>query len=911
MLKIMRALLMSVAAVLVAVIAFEFWLLRMPLPEVVVKSPIPAGAIYVDGRNELPRAGALVVWDAELAAEQCVSYIKSLREGTDTPLCIRVSDAGLVESIGFVPETLSAGGCTIIARGVRAVDVSPERVAVGDRLDSVAGERQWLVHVADVVKRQSEAQVRIEDLRGHLSTAVSDMGSTVVAVFSKQVLARLVDLEKRLGGCDTVEKVSDLRRELDEEAVGCELALLGERAFLAQEIRAVLLRSEDKDGSAESARLQGLIKAGFNTLVIEAFRWGGAVNPQGKQGLWHSQPLGLTAAPVTDYSMLARQFGVDMWVWVQNGFLSAGKIAPELVPAEQLVRTADGGVLADDGNQWLCLRQPAVRKMLIEAYMELVDTADAKCVAMDYMYGQIDSPSLKNTNGLCRCEVCRAVVADVALEGAALHREQYAGQTAMLRELRAALDARKGGGRVAIAVFCHADQSGFSSNMPVLEWIDAGLVDWICPMSYAPVSAQRSTVAALLKDERVRSRLLPGCGLHSQAVALKPAEYARQVVTARQEGLAGYQFFQAGLVSAELGGVLARTVNAMGAAGRAVDMPTAARADERRSTWLIGKTLYESTQTLAARLDGLAAMGMTDVMLNCWYRGYTAYPDSKVAEMDPELAKLGRVDVYGDAVRAIRERGMRCVAWLEYGLFSGHDKEAGEKARARQVFMSKHKELLSVDSSGNPDNTIANYGTFFTLCPANPASYELIAQIALEVAGRYEVDEIQLDRMKFADDKRCFCDYCKKNYKQDTGRELNEGEIGKSDFVSWKREKNANGLKIVHDLLKAKHPGLALSSYVTWPAEMNLVAQSWDLWLSRGYVDRLTVGAYVDFDGTVRDTRRLAGEHFSKVDFAIHAEQCTPERVLRQVEKLRSGGVGGWSLWPAESAMRLVPFFAF
>ncbi|MDD4278974.1 MAG: family 10 glycosylhydrolase [Candidatus Sumerlaeales bacterium] len=912
LLTLLKRTLYIAMGILLGVVLYEFWLLRDVTPsasEIAEAKKIPAGAIFIDAIDEFPHPGSLVLWTPSGAPVTTVS--ETLLRYPDSVFCISVSN-GRVTELGFAPTKIPADGFLVIARGVRQLDVKPDRISRNDELQLMPNKK-WFVHKPDLAYRFSELKVPLNDLRQRLKNETTTTKETTTAAqeFMRKTLERLDAINDEIDTAQqknpTLKQIQELRARVEEEVIAGELLLLGKDALPENEIRAVLVRSSEKSESAVKTRIQRLLKAGFNTIILEAFRWGGSINPQTNQGLWNSQPSDQIVMPISSYANLGNDYGMNLWLWVQNGFLSKGKLPAEFAKPEWLMRTAAGSTELGKKSEWLCLRRPEVREMLVKSYIEMVNSSNATCLAMDYLYNYVEN--LTESQGFCRCDYCKEHLAEIPMNPQRQNEELYAGSEELLTELRAALDARvmpddpkTSAPRVDIAVFFN-DREETTISLPLEKWIGMGLVDWVCPMSYFKENAQG--IAKLAKQSSLlREHLLYGVGKHDDAYTVTPAEYARQIMNVRRYQLKGYQFFQAELITPEVQAMLGNTVNAVPAGtNRAnsatltkVDLP---RPDELRGTWIVGKSLQESPEAFARKLNMLKQSCINTVMLDAWYRGLVSYPDSALAPFDPAIAATGRADAYGDAVKAIHDRGMKCVAWFEYGLFVGHDAKGGAEGQARQEFMNKHKDLISLDAKGNPDNNVRNFGVFYTLCPSNPASYKLLSEIMLEVVRKYPVDEVQFDRLKYANQTRCYCDYCRQTFETETGKPLTSA-TNAAEFLAWKREKNAAGVKILREALRAEKPEMPMSSYATWPSEMDTVAQSWDLWLQRDLIDYLVVGAYMDFVGTMAETQKLVGDKFGRVCFALNAEKLSADELINQMNIVGKSGAKGTVIWYAD-----------
>jgi uncharacterized lipoprotein YddW (UPF0748 family) len=264
---------------------------------------------------------------------------------------------------------------------------------------------------------------------------------------------------------------------------------------------------------------------------------------------------------------------------------------------------------------------------------------------------------------------------------------------------------------------------------------------------------------------------------------------------------------------------------------------------ELRGIWLPGRELLESTETIQRKLDGIASAHFNAVFPDVYFKGYVIYPDSRYL---PQLPEAQGRDPLKYFIEEAHKRGLEVHAWLEYGFYSYHTPDA-TKDKSMGPWLDAHPELLSVSSKG--DRFIHNpaWGDFYSMCPSNPQCHELIAGIASEVAQRYEIEGINLDRIRYAGENYCYCDYCKEHFKKETGLELSsieENSATQKRFLEWKREQLVKAVRTIREKVKAVRQDIVLTSYVVPPEEKDNKAQPWDLWAKHRLLDAIAVSMY-------------------------------------------------------------------
>lgn len=322
---------------------------------------------------------------------------------------------------------------------------------------------------------------------------------------------------------------------------------------------------------------------------------------------------------------------------------------------------------------------------------------------------------------------------------------------------------------------------------------------------------------------------------------------------------------------------------------------------EARGVWLTGSELMGSTESVLRKLDAFQAAGFNEVMLDTWLRGFVTYPGSRYA---PQHSMAKGRDPLAWIIPEIRRRGMLASAWPSYGFYAYYTKNAQSDPSMGPV-LDRHPDLAAVQADGRKSLHNPTLGDFYSLCPANPRSHELLAGLIVEQMTRYSFDGLNLDRMRFPSENFCHCAYCREAFRRDTGLELvpfPEGSPEAKRFLEWKREQNARSVAHVAAAVRKARPDAFLTAYVVPPEEMDSKAQSWDLWMKRGLLDAVAVSMYgPDLDPPARRALELLGDA-SRLICAINAE-LDSVIYLSNVEKARAITRVGQYTWYADKVM--------
>src|SRR4051812_24724140 len=130
---------------------------------------------------------------------------------------------------------------------------------------------------------------------------------------------------------------------------------------------------------------------------------------------------------------------------------------------------------------------------------------------------------------------------------------------------------------------------------------------------------------------------------------------------------------------------------------------------------------------IAAKLDVLKAANFNLVLIDTYFRGFVAYPGSAIL---PQYPEFHGDDVVGWMIEQAHARGMQAHLWMEYGFYSYFSKDAAIDLSMGPI-LDRDPDLLSVDFAGHKFIHRV-FGDFYSICPSNPKSHELLASIYVE-----------------------------------------------------------------------------------------------------------------------------------------------------------------------------------
>lgn len=236
-------------------------------------------------------------------------------------------------------------------------------------------------------------------------------------------------------------------------------------------------------------------------------------------------------------------------------------------------------------------------------------------------------------------------------------------------------------------------------------------------------------------------------------------------------------------------------------------MLTPSRTVEARGILIDVAAMPRTPAAARALIDRLADAHFNIVLPETLYRGYSLYP-SAILERDPEFA--GAPDILPAMISEAHARGMELIPWIWTFRVRSYD--------ARHDYgnpvLSKYPGLAA--------RTAGTIKPRF-MSPANPLSRQLIHEELTELVGRYDVDGLFLDYIRYdektPDDWTSRTDYALTQLdlpqRRIFGGDVATGEVREAAEIArryqiWREEQVDQTVKDVHDLLKHQRRPLDL-----------------------------------------------------------------------------------------------------
>ncbi len=285
--------------------------------------------------------------------------------------------------------------------------------------------------------------------------------------------------------------------------------------------------------------------------------------------------------------------------------------------------------------------------------------------------------------------------------------------------------------------------------------------------------------------------------------------------------------------------------------------PVVAQSPELRGVWYTPRSgnTFVSQSAIAAAMDSLARNNFNVVYFNAWSRGFPlwrsqVYYDESGYYTDPSA---GTRDILQEAITEAHRAGIEIEAWMEYGFAGWWPGHPLTTTFSRGPVFARHPQWLARDASGS--DTLGNpEGTFFYwFSHNNPEAQNFLIQLHQEIAEKYDVDGIELDRIRYPSLNCGYDSVSIAIYKSENGGNPPPSDVGNTQWMRWRADKLVQFHGAIYDSLKAVNPHIIISnapahystSYQTYPKAYYDYLQDWWAWLNNAKLDAVQLQMYV------------------------------------------------------------------
>ncbi|MEN0110392.1 MAG: family 10 glycosylhydrolase [Planctomycetota bacterium] len=256
-------------------------------------------------------------------------------------------------------------------------------------------------------------------------------------------------------------------------------------------------------------------------------------------------------------------------------------------------------------------------------------------------------------------------------------------------------------------------------------------------------------------------------------------------------------------------------------------------AEPVRGVWLasVGSQDLLSRDGLARLVDQCADAGINTIFPVTWNRGVTLYPSELMRRefgvaIDPQLE--GR-DPLAELIALAHARGIRVVAWLEFGFSSSYREPDGGP------LLRKRPEWAALDRDGR----LVSRNGFQWMNAFDPAVQEFLIAMMQEIAANYDVDGVQGDdRLPALPSTGGYDPITVAAYRAEHDGREPPADHEDPAWVQWRADRLSAFVERAYRELKAERPELCVSwAPSVWPWSRDNYLQDWPRWAREGWGD--------------------------------------------------------------------------
>jgi uncharacterized lipoprotein YddW (UPF0748 family) len=347
--------------------------------------------------------------------------------------------------------------------------------------------------------------------------------------------------------------------------------------------------------------------------------------------------------------------------------------------------------------------------------------------------------------------------------------------------------------------------------------------------------------------------------------------------------------------------------------------PCSGAEPEVRGTWLT-TTANDAISTpakTAATMRRLREIGLNTVYIECWKEGFSEFPSSSMEKLVGVPIKVNAAppslqrDLLQEGIIQAHRNGLLAIAWFEYGFMAAYKttdnplRTMGEK----QGWLLRNRE----------GSLISKQDDFVWMNPLHPRAQEILLNVVLDAARKYDLDGIQLDDRISMPTQMGYDSYTKDLYARDHHGDQPPADPLNPEWIRWRAGRltdfarrftaavhKANPRLIV-SVSPAPYPWCYQNFACNWPEWMKWTGpQRWDECVTQNYrYDLAKTKASIAEDFPAIGNRRkdlLAG-----ILVTGEGKNMSASDVLDSIRYERASGLGGHVLWFSRGVLDLYP----
>lgn len=319
---------------------------------------------------------------------------------------------------------------------------------------------------------------------------------------------------------------------------------------------------------------------------------------------------------------------------------------------------------------------------------------------------------------------------------------------------------------------------------------------------------------------------------------------------------------------------------------------------ETRAIWLHPNYLPANEKSIRDMIRRLKKANFNLIYPLMFYHGRTFYPSGVMKQygLTQQDAHFKGFDPLKSLVKEAGKNKMQVHVWYCV-YFVGEEKD--------NPILDKYPDWTAVDKNGIPL-------CFSNEChadPANPHVREFLTKLMLEAVGKYDIDGIHLDYIRYPGQFPLPSSYSaaareqfKAEFKIDPVTIDEKNMETAKEWDAWRKKQVTLLVEDVYKKIKEIKPQVKLSAAVfTPPFNQTSVLQEWETWVDKKIIDFLSPMTYTPRWQEFKSTNEnIATEVKGKIPvypgIAVY-QQTSPFDVIRQIQIARELGFKGVTLF--------------
>ncbi|HHY45929.1 MAG TPA: family 10 glycosylhydrolase [Firmicutes bacterium] len=269
---------------------------------------------------------------------------------------------------------------------------------------------------------------------------------------------------------------------------------------------------------------------------------------------------------------------------------------------------------------------------------------------------------------------------------------------------------------------------------------------------------------------------------------------------------------------------------------------------EFRGVWVNAKSIPTDAAGIREMVERLSYAHFNAIFLEVFYQGYTVYPSRVMVSrgMPPQMPLFDGLDPLDMVIKEAHARSIEVHAWLSM-FYVGLNSPG--------PILTRYPEWAAINRNGEIGYR-QGPNRFFWVCPMHAGVSEFYTDLACEIVGRYDVDGIHLDYVRFPDPAvadTCYSREHRAEFQRLYGIDLLDLDPyeNPAEFKAWNKMRADSVTRLVGLISQRVHdlePRVRVTAAVMprgMPIELNPgFLQDWPLWLRSGYLDAVVPMTY-------------------------------------------------------------------